>query len=256
MTAPCLKQDLCLERRLLRLTLARPKANIVDAVMIQALHAALDAHRASAALAAVLITAEGPNFSFGASVVEHLPQSCAAMLRDLHNLLLTIIEYPVPVLCTVRGFCLGGGLELASACSRIFAAPGASFAQPEIQLGVFAPAASCLLPERIGQNRADDLLFSGRTLDADSALAIGLIDQLDDDPEAAAEAYVERYLAPRSSAALRCAVRAAHAPHAERMRQRFAEVEDLYLNELMRTADAIEGLNSFLEKRQPNWTHR
>ncbi|MCC6202767.1 MAG: cyclohexa-1,5-dienecarbonyl-CoA hydratase [Gammaproteobacteria bacterium] len=256
MTTPCIKQELRQDLRLLRLTLARPKANIVDAAMIQALHATLDAHRDRIDLAAVLVNAEGPNFSFGASVAEHLPDSCAAMLRDLHRLLLSIIEYPVPVLCAIRGFCLGGGLELASACSRIFAAPGASFAQPEIQLGVFAPAASCLLPERIGQNRADDLLFSGRTLDSDEALAIGLIDQIDDDPDAAALAYVEHYLAPRSSAALRCAVRAAHTPYAKRIRQRFAEVEALYLHELMQTADAIEGLNSFLHKRQPVWTHR
>src|SRR5512145_2071060 len=144
---------------LLRLRLSRPKANIVDAAMIAALRAALGEHLPGPRLRAVLLDADGPHFSFGASVEEHLPDSCAAMLRGLHALILRMLESPAAILVAVRGQCLGGGLEVAAAGHLIFAAPGAMLGQPEMKLGVFAPAASCLLPERVGQARADDLLL-------------------------------------------------------------------------------------------------
>ena len=241
---------------LLRLRLSRPKANIVDAAMIAALRAALAEHLEGARLRAVLLEAEGPHFSFGASVEEHLPGSCAAMLRELHALVLRLVESPVSVLVAVRGQCLGGGLELAAAGHRIFAAPGATLGQPEIRLGVFAPAASCLLPERIGPSRAGDLLFSGRGIGAEEAHRIGLVDALADDPSAAALAYFDEHLAPRSAASLRFAVRAARYDLADRVRRKLAEVERLYLEELMATHDAVEGLTAFLAKRPPVWEDR
>jgi len=182
MSAVPLKAWLEKDGALLRLRLSRPKANIVDAAMIAGLRSALREHLPGARLRAVLLDAEGPHFSFGASVEEHLPESCAAMLRDLHALILQLVASPVPVLVAVRGQCLGGGLEVAAAGHRIFAAPGAMLGQPEIKLAVFAPAASCLLPERIGQARAEDLLFSGRGIGAEEAHRIGLVDALADDP--------------------------------------------------------------------------
>lgn len=241
---------------LLRLRLSRPKANIVDAAMIAALRAALREHLPGARLRAVLLEAEGPHFSFGASVEEHLPGSCAAMLRELHALILQLVESPVPVLVAVRGQCLGGGLEVAAAGHLIFAAPGATLGQPEIKLAVFAPAASCLLPERIGQSRAEDLLFSGRSIGAEEAHRIGLVDTLAGDPSQAALAYFEEHLAPRSASSLRFAVRAARAGVVERVRRKLAEVERLYLEELMATHDAVEGLTAFIAKRPAVWEDR
>jgi cyclohexa-1,5-dienecarbonyl-CoA hydratase len=241
---------------LLRLRLSRPKANIVDAAMIAALRAALREHLPGARLRAVLLTAEGPHFSFGASVEEHLPGSCAAMLRELHALILQLVASTAPVLVAVRGQCLGGGLELAAAGHLIFAAPGAMFGQPEIKLGVFAPAASCLLPERIGQSRAEDLLFSGRSIGAEEAHRIGLVDALADDPGAAALAYFEEHLASLSAGSLRFAVRAARFDFVARVRRKLAEVERLYLEELMATHDAVEGLTAFIAKRPPVWEDR
>jgi cyclohexa-1,5-dienecarbonyl-CoA hydratase len=238
---------------LLRLRLSRPKANIVDAAMIAALLAALREHLPGVRLRAVLLEAEGPHFSFGASVEEHLPGSCAAMLRELHALILQLVGSPVPVLVAVRGQCLGGGLEVAAAGHRIFAAPGATLGQPEMKLGVFAPAASCLLPERIGLSRAEDLLFSGRSIGAEEAHRIGLVDALADDPSAAALAYFEEHLAKRSAGSLRLAVRAARFDFVERVRRKLAEVERLYLEELMATHDAVEGLTAFIAKRPAVW---
>ena len=253
MGAPPLHVELEKDGALLRLRLSRPKANIVDAAMIGALRAALGEHLTDARLRAVLLEAEGPHFSFGASVEEHLPGSAAAMLRELHALILQLVGSPVPVLVAVRGQCLGGGLELAAAGHLIFAAPGAMFGQPEIRLAVFAPAASCLLPEKIGPSRAEDLLFSGRSIGAEEAHRIGLVDAVADDPSQAALAYFEEHLAPRSASSLRLAVRAARYDLVYRIRRKLAEVERLYLEELMATRDAVEGLTAFIGKRPATW---
>src|SRR5690606_6926415 len=162
---------------LLRLRLARPKANVIDAPMIAALHDAFRTHRENPGLLAALVDHEGPHFSFGASVEEHLPQHCEQMLRSLHALVREMLEWPKPILFAVRGQCLGGGLELVLAGSLVFAAPEAALGQPELKLGVFAPAASVLLPLRIGQARAEDLLLSGRPVDGATAQAWGLVNQ-------------------------------------------------------------------------------
>jgi cyclohexa-1,5-dienecarbonyl-CoA hydratase len=241
---------------LLRLRLDRPKANLVDAEMIAALHAALTQYRRHVMLRGVLIDAEGPHFSFGASVEEHLPDRCAAMLESLHALLLELLEFPVPVLVAVHGQCLGGGLELALACGRIFAAPGAQFGQPEIKLGVFAPAASALLPYRVSQPAAEDLLLTGRSVAAPEAAAMGLVQAVAEDPAAAALAWFDQHLQGKSAAALACALVAARGPMQHQVRERLRELERLYLDWLMRTHDANEGLSAFLEKRQPAWTHQ
>ena len=256
MYAPPLHVELEKDGALLRLRLSRPKANIVDAAMIAALRAALDEHLSGTRLRAVLLEAEGPHFSFGASVEEHLPGSAAAMLRELHALILQLVGSPVPVLVAVRGQCLGGGLELAAAGHLIFAAPGAMFGQPEIRLAVFAPAASCLLPEKIGPSRAEDLLFSGRSIGAEEAHRIGLVNAVADDPSQAALAYFEEHLAPRSASSLRLAVRAARYDLVYRIRRKLAEVERLYLEELMATRDAVEGLTAFIGKRPATWEDR
>ena len=240
---------------LLRLRLNRPKANIVDAQMIGALHAALDGHHGEHGLRGVLLDAAGPHFSFGASVEEHVAQRCAAMLSALHALILAMVAFPVPILTAVRGQCLGGGLEVALAGGAIFATADAKLGQPEMNLGVFAPAASCLLPYRMNQPNAEDLLFSGRAVSGEEALAMGLVQVLAADPEAAALAYFDAHLAPKSAAALACAVAAARGPMIRDLRARLAEVEALYLKRLMKTRDANEGLAAFLARRTPTWEH-
>ena len=241
---------------LMRVRLAKPKANLLDAQMIVALHGALDAHRNNTGLRGMLIDHEGPHFSFGASVEEHLPGQCDQMLRALHALVREMQAWPNPILVAIRGQCLGGGLEFACAGGPLFAAPDAKFSQPEIKLGVFAPAASCLLPGRIGQSRSEDLLLSGRSIDAATALAWGLLQEVADDPVAAALAYFDEHLAPKSAAAISYALQAVRMPAIEALERRIAEVERLYLQELMKSHDAVEGLQAFLDKRTPKWEHR
>jgi cyclohexa-1,5-dienecarbonyl-CoA hydratase len=238
---------------LLRLRLDRPKANIVDAAMIAALDEALAAAQDDASVLAVLLDHEGPHFSFGASVAEHVPDRCAAMLTSLHALVLRMVAYPVPILVAVRGQCLGGGLEVAIAGHLIFAAPDAKLGQPEIQLGVFAPAASCLLPERMPRGAAESLLFSGQPISGAEAFRLGLVHQVAEPPEAAALAYFDAALAKHSPSSLRFAVRAARLGLCDRVKAKLAELERLYLTDLMATHDAVEGLTAFLEKRPVKW---
>ncbi len=242
--------------RLLRLRLARPKANLVDASMIAALDAALADHLAMPRLTAVLLDADGPHFSFGASVEEHLPGQCAAMLASLHGLIRRMLESPVPILVAAHGRCLGGGLEVALAGHLLFVSPAAELGQPEMKLGVFAPAASCLLPELIGPQAALDLLVSGRMVSGTEAVALGLARAAADDPLAAALLYFREHLQSKSAASVRFAVRAARSDLVQRVAAKLASVERLYLQELMSTHDAVEGLTAFVAKRPARWEHR
>jgi cyclohexa-1,5-dienecarbonyl-CoA hydratase len=242
--------------RLLRLRLDRPKANLIDAAMAAALDQALAEHLDNGEFGALLIDAEGPHFSFGASIEEHLPGQCAAMLAGLHRLILRMVESPVPLLVAVRGQCLGGGLELALAGHLLFVAPDATLGQPEMKLGVFAPAASCLLPELVGPQRAFDLLVSGRSITGAQAAAIGIAHEAAADPEHAALAYFEEHLKPKSASSLRYAVKAARLDYIARVKDKIRAVERLYLDELMATHDAVTGLEAFIAKRSPQWQHR
>jgi cyclohexa-1,5-dienecarbonyl-CoA hydratase len=253
MTDDPLKAWLESDSTVLRLRLDKPKANIIDAAMIDALSSALQDHATNSRLMAVVLDAEGPNFSFGASVEEHLPGQCATMLKKLHALVTQMIEYPVPIIAAVQGQCLGGGLEVACAASMIIAAPDAQLGQPEISLAVFAPAASCLLPERIGQSQAEILLLSGQSVSAKRARQMQLIDKLSDEPATAALAWIDKNIRGKSASSLRIAIAAVRHDYIARIKKKLAVVEAMYLDELMQTNDAVEGLNAFIEKRKPVW---
>ena len=241
--------------RLLRLRLNRPKANIVDAEMIAALSAALDKHLDDDGLLAVLLDAEGPHFSFGASIEEHLPAQCADMLRALHGLILKMVASPVPILVAIQGQCLGGGLEVALAGHLMFVASDARLGQPEIKVGVFAPAASCLLPERAPRVVAEAMLLSGESIEGTDAVRHGIANAADDDPVGAALKWFDDNLAGLSAATLRHAVQAARVGFVRHLSDKIAAVERLYLDELMATRDAVEGLEAFIEKRPAKWEH-
>lgn len=243
------------EGRLLRLRLSKPKANLIDAAMIAALDRALADHCDNPGLSAVLLDAEGPHFSYGASVEEHMPGQCEAMLTGIHGLILRMVETPVPILVAARGQCLGGGLEVALAGHLLFVASNAVLGQPEMKLGVFAPAASCLLPELVGPVRALDLLLSGRTIGGAEAAAIGMAREAAADPERAALTYFDEYLKSKSASSLRYAVKAARSDYAARLAAKIRSVERLYLDGLMKTHDAVEGLQAFVAKRAVQWQH-
>jgi cyclohexa-1,5-dienecarbonyl-CoA hydratase len=246
------RDELLAEGQLLRLVLSAPKGNILDTTLIEGLCRALERHD-TPRLKAIVFEGEGAHFSFGASVAEHERSRAPAMLATFHGLFRRLLGMGVPTLAAVRGQCKGGGLELAAYCSWIFASPDASLGQPEIKLGVFPPLASVLLPWRLGGGRGLDLCVSGRSLSAAEAQAMGLVFAVSADPGAAALAFAQAELLPGSASSLRFAERAARSGLARLFDETLPAIERLYLEELMATADANEGISAFLEKRKPSF---
>ncbi len=230
-----------------------PKANILDVKMTVALTDVFVRAREERGLKAICLSGIGDHFSFGASVEEHQPEQVADMLSGFHRLFHEMIGTHLVVLAAVRGQCLGGGLELAAFCHRIFASGDAKLGQPEIRLGVFAPVASILLSERVGRPTADHLCISGEVLGAREALALHLLDEIAEDPMEAAFTYFQKHLEPHSASSLRFAVEASRMVFNRRFVTELRNVEELYLERLQRTHDAVEGIGAFLEKRKPVW---
>ena len=238
-----------------RVVLAAPKANIVDQAMMADLESAFDGLSGRRDLRAIVLTGGGPNFSFGASVQEHVPEQIGGTLTRLHGLLRRIAEAPAPTIASVRGQCLGGGLELALACDLILAEETAQLGCPEIQLGVFPPAASALLPVRIGAGPAASLVLSGASVSGVAAAATGLVARTASPGQL--DAVLAQWLAadflPRSPSALRYAALAVRRPLMRALEQDLPVIERLYLKDLMSEPDAAEGIRAFLEKRSPRW---
>jgi cyclohexa-1,5-dienecarbonyl-CoA hydratase len=238
------------------LVFSHAKGNIITAEIVAQLRAALDDLLDERHLRLITIEGDGADFSFGASVPEHAPGEIDRVLPEMHALIRDVLAFPAPTAAVVRGRCLGGGFELALACDFIFASETASFGLPEISLGVFPPAASVLLPLRAGAARATRAILGGEagpTRDWETAGGIALAVP-PHELAGAVDAWFERTLARWSAEALRHAVRAVRAPVIEAVANGLPGVERLYLNDLMRSHDAVEGIQSFLERRAPRWT--
>ena len=237
-----------------RVTVGAGKGNVLDEATMRALALVFRDAQESSHLKAICLEGAGPHFSFGASVSEHLPEKVEHMLDHFHALIRTVVESSVVVVAAVRGQCLGGALELVTVSHRVFASPDAKFGQPEIVLGVFAPVASVVLADRVGRGHAEDLCLTGRVVSASEAEAMGLVHEVTDaDPADAALGWLRSHLGPKSAASLRLAVRAVRTDLSAKLRDTLPVLERLYLDELMATTDAVEGLQAFLEKRAPVW---
>ncbi len=239
-----------------KIVLNNGKGNIMDYLMMEELQTLLDQFGQNSNLKLITFEGAGNHFSFGASVEEHQKEFAATMLQSFHRLFLSLRELAIPALAKISGQCLGGGLELALMCNQMFADKTAKMGQPEITMGVIPPPASILLPEKIGLSRAEDLLLSGRILGAEEGKAFGLLNQVFEDKtalEAGTEAWIEQYILPKSATSLRFAVRAARIKFNHVLGNFLPQLESMYVNQLMNTADANEGIAAFLEKRKPVW---
>lgn len=236
-------------------TLFHPKGNIVTADMVRSLRSALEGLGENPHLKLITIEGAGKDFSFGASIPEHAPDQIGRVLPDMHALIYDLLDAPAPTAALVRGRCFGGGFELALACDFIVAEEDASFALPEIALGIFAPTASVLLPARVGLAQAGPSLLTGTTVSVTEWHTRGLVQQLaaPGGLSAAVDEWFGRTLAPRSAAALRHGVAAMRMALQTHVRTVLPEIERLYLNDLMRTHDAVEGIAAFMAKRPPTW---
>jgi cyclohexa-1,5-dienecarbonyl-CoA hydratase len=134
------------------------------------------------------------------------------------------------------------------------ASEGAKFGQPEIQVGVFPPIAAQIMPRIIGRKAAADLIFSGKIISAQEALNLGLINKVvkEEELEKETEIFLKPYI-KLSSVVLRLTKKAMMSGLKDDLEPSLRLIEDVYLNELMKTHDAHEGLKAFLEKRKAEW---
>ncbi|MCZ2443667.1 MAG: enoyl-CoA hydratase/isomerase family protein [Flavobacteriales bacterium] len=232
------------------------KGNVLDNVMMLEILDCLQQIQKQNNIKLITFQGEGKHFSFGASVEEHTQDLAPVMLQTFHKIFLTLVEMQVPTLAKISGQCLGGGLELALICNFLFADKTAKLGQPEIVLGVFPPPASIILPEKIGLARAEELLLTGRTMDATEALQMGLINHIFEDKEAlniGTNEWIEKYILPKSASSLRFATKAARIKFHHVLNNFLPQLEAYYTRQLMTTHDANEGIQAFLEKRNPDW---
>jgi len=250
--------DFSFDDRVARISFARPPLNILNIAMMREIGEALDECGRQADLAAIVFdAAEGSRaFSAGVAVEEHVPETIVEMLDSFHNIFRKLNRISRPVIAVVDGAALGGGCELVAACDIVIASDRAKFGQPEIKLGVFPPVAAVLLPRIVGDKKAREMILLGEVIDAAEALRYGLASYVE--PSTELETRTDRILTSLrelSSSSLAMA-RGALSLAAADFDQSLRAVEDCYLNELMKTEDAGEGLRSFMEKRKAQWRHK
>ena len=242
------------ENGLETITLNRPPVNILNIAMMEEINRALEAWQGEKDLKVVLFNAKGKCFSAGVDVGEHMGDLAPKMIAAFHRMFRLMDGLGVLTVASVYGSCLGGGCELAVFCDLAIAAENTKIGQPEIQVGVFPPIAAYIMPRIMGRKAALDLICSGRIIDAAEALRMGLFNRIvsNDDLEAETEDFLKPFLR-LSAEVLRKTKKAFTAGLRDDLEPALRKIEEIYLDELMQTADAQEGLHAFLEKRKPVW---
>lgn len=241
--------------RVRELVLGGTRGNLITEKLVGEFREAMRSAATDRRLKLIIVRGDKEHFSYGADVGEHLPEKIAEVLPQFHALIGELLACDVPTLARVSGYCLGGGFELALACSMLWCDKTARLGLPEISLGVFPPAAAVLLPEKVSRAVASDLLLSGRVITGIEAHALGIANQVMPRSLFAVRLhdFIVTYILSKSASSLRHANAALMAGPRKRYREEIPLIEKLYLEELMRTHDATEGARAFLDKRVPDW---
>ncbi len=237
------------------LTLKRAPLNVLDISALTQLESALTELSRDDSIRVLILRTEGKMFSAGVDVADHTPDKVGEMIPLFDRVCRALANFPAPTIAVVHGHALGGGCELVLCCDLAVMAEGAKIGQPEIGLAAIAPIAAMRLPQLVGYRSAADILFTGRTLTSDEALKMGLVNAVV--PADQMEKWVDEKVAQLtnlSRVALTMTKRALHLGFGA-WDASAAELERLYLDELMKTEDAREGLNAFMEKRAAVWRH-
>ena len=240
-----------------RMTLARPKHNVLNIVMMQELIAELEKLKADPELKCVVISGEGPSWCAGVEVADHKPDQVDAMIATFNRMLELIEGQEAPTIAAVHGGCLGGGMEAAIACDIVVAAKSAVFGQPEIKLGFFPPYAAIRLPQLVGPAKAIEICITGKRYTAEDAKNMGFITYCVEDGRLAETVDgLVKEIQYASPLIIRLNKRAVKQHVGLSFPAALKGVSDLFLNTLMKTADTIEGIASFEEKRKPVWKNK
>ena len=248
-----------IQNRVARITFARPPLNILNIAMMREIGAALNDCAERRELAAIVFdAAEGTRaFSAGVAIEEHVAETVFKMLDSFHSIFRSLNQIAKPVVAVIDGPALGGGCEIVAACDIVIASERARFGQPEIKLGVFPPVAAVILPRIIGEKKAREMILLGEVVDAHEALRLGLVNYVVPSGELnqQTEAVLTK-LREFSSVSLQFTRTALDLGRTGDFESALTGVENLYLNELMKTEDATEGVQSFMEKRKPEWRNK
>lgn len=243
-----------LEEGLFTVTLCRPPLNILNGPMMAELATILVAAIEANDAKVMLLRAEGKAFSAGADIDEHRPGKAEAMIDQFHGLFRAMDQIPYPTVAFVQGAALGGGCELAMGCDIVVATERSKFGQPEIGLGFLPPVAAAFLPWKVGWARAMELCCTGQILKAQEAQTAGIASRVfaEEIAEEALSAYLAGFL-KQSPTTLRLTKKALRAGGHLGRKDRLDYAERVFLDELMKTEDVLEGLAAFDEKREPKW---
>lgn len=237
------------------ITMRNPPLNVIDIPMMDELCAALADLEARPEISTIVLSGEGKTFSAGVDVAAHTSEKVAEMLFKFHAVIRALVASRKVTIAAVHGNCLGGGAELAMICDIVYTTASARWGFPEIKLGCYPPVACSALAALVGQKRAAELILTGRTINGVDAAGMGLANRsvADDEVVKVVDQTVEE-LSRLSPAALAVTKKAIYAWDAMHFDKGLARAEKIYLEELMKTPDAQEGIRAFLEKRQPKWT--
>ena len=245
------------EGPLARITFTHPPLNVFDFQLLDELMQALQELQRRAEISAVIISGGERAFSAGVDVAVHTPEQIQTMFQKFHGLILALAKFPKVTIAEVRGVCLGGGAELAMVCDMCFTTEKAKWGFPEITLGCYPPVACTALAALVGQKRAADLIFTGRTFSGEEAANWGLANEAH--PEGELQEIIQETLDrlfKLSPAALAHAKKAFYAWDSIHLDKGLARAEKIYIEELIQTEDAKEGIQAWLEKRKPEWKGR
>lgn len=243
------------EPPLARIMLAHGKQNVIDFQMMEELAQALDTLATQREISTILFESAAEHFSVGVDIDSHTPDKLSDMLEKFHKLIRRLLKTPKVTVAAVKGYCLGGGAELAMMCDIVVTTDSAHWGFPEIGLGCFPPVASAALTVVVGQKLAAELILTGRSFDGAEAERIRLANRAvpaNQLLEAVAECV--KRLAGLSPAALALAKRALYGWDAAHFDKGLTRAEEIYLKDLIKTEDAQEGIRAWTEKRQPRWT--
>jgi len=240
-----------------RITFTHPPLNVLDFPMMDELRQALNQLDQRGEISAVVFSGGARAFSAGVDVAVHTPEKIQTMFEKFHSLILALTKFTKITIAEVSGACLGGGAELAMVCDMCFTTPDAKWGFPEITLGCYPPVACTALAAFVGQKRAAELIFTGRTISGAEAAEWGLANSAhaEGDLQKTIQNTLE-HLLKLSPAALAHAKKAFYAWDSIHLDKGLARAEKIYIEELMQTEDAKEGIQAWLEKRKPEWKGR
>lgn len=233
------------------------KYNWLNIAMMKEINHAIEMFSRDKTLKALVFDHTERNFSVGVDVEEHMGDKAKRMLKEFHGIFKRLLKLSVPTVASVKGAALGGGCEIALFCDFVIASEDAKFGQPEIKVGVFPPLAAALLPYLIPIKKAYEIIMHGESFSAEEAYQLGLVNHVfsPETYEQELTQFLERFKA-LSAVVLQQSKKALRLGRNVEFAQLIDKVEVLFLEELMATEDANEGLQAFIEKRAPVWKNR